>query len=147
MKPSVYTDIICALLVLLFLYTALSKLSDFDSFRGMLERSPLIGRYSVIVVWVLPVSELIVTALLLVPGWKLAGLYASLALLLLFTGYLLYILLFQSQHLPCSCGGILRKMTWKQHVVFNLFFIALCIAGIKQREKIKNTTYPSRLTA
>jgi hypothetical protein len=38
--------------------------------------------------------------------------------------------------LPCSCGGIIAKLSWKEHVVFNLFFIANSVAGIKLQRKI-----------
>jgi putative oxidoreductase len=50
--------------------------------------------------------------------------------MLLFTFYILYMLLFE-KHLPCSCGGVLKEMTWKQHLVFNLFFTAIAFTGLK----------------
>ena len=128
---SLFFEIICALLMLLFLYTALSKSSEFSSFRDTLGRAPLIGKYNFTIAWILPAIELMVTVLLFIPRWKMAGIYLSLSLLVLFTGYLAYIVLFRSHHLPCSCGGVLKKMSWQQHIVFNLLFILLCFAAIK----------------
>jgi hypothetical protein len=49
--------------------------------------------------------------------------------MLLFTGYI-FIMLKYSSYLPCSCGGVLSNMSWKQHFVFNLAFSALALAGI-----------------
>jgi hypothetical protein len=40
------------------------------------------------------------------------------------------------KNLPCSCGGIISKLSWKQHILFNLFFIMLSITGIKVQRKM-----------
>jgi hypothetical protein len=34
-----------------------------------------------------------------------------------------------SPYLPCSCGGILETMNWKEHLVFNLVFVCLAALG------------------
>jgi putative oxidoreductase len=61
---------------------------------------------------------------------RLAGFYASLALMIVFTIYTGIILLHFFRYIPCSCGGVIKKLTWKQHLVFNLFFVVLSILGI-----------------
>jgi hypothetical protein len=55
----------------------------------------------------------------------------------LFSGYTL-IILHAFSYIPCSCGGIIKRLTWRQHLVLNLFFVGLAIAGIiLQRKKTK----------
>jgi phage shock protein PspC (stress-responsive transcriptional regulator) len=48
------------------------------------------------------------------------------------TGISAYILLMliSDERLPCSCGGVLQQLSWKQHLIFNLFFLLLAVVGI-----------------
>ena len=121
-------------LIFLFAYTACSKLIDSKAFASVLERVPLIGRGAGIVAILLPLAELLIVLLLLFEKTRLIGLYASLYLLLLFTVYLVYMVL-AVPHLPCSCGGVISSMSWKQHVVFNAVFIGLTIMSIRSLKK------------
>nr|WP_233260043.1 MauE/DoxX family redox-associated membrane protein [Chitinophaga sp. S165] len=47
----------------------------------------------------------------------------------LFTGYV-YIMLKYSYDLPCSCGGIIEKLTWEQHLAVNFGVTILTIMAI-----------------
>jgi hypothetical protein len=47
----------------------------------------------------------------------------------LFTIYVGLMISF-APHLPCSCGGVIKQMSWKQHLTFNTFFTALALFGI-----------------
>lgn len=122
-------NFIAAAFIFLFTYTAMSKLMDAYEFQVILSKSPLIGEYAAIIKYVLPITELIVAGLLFLPKTKLAGLYSSLTLMLLFTGYLFYMTLFTTD-LPCSCGGVLQQLSWQQHLWFNIFFTLLAGLGI-----------------
>src|SRR5918995_453728 len=102
-------NLIAAIFIFLFTYTAFSKLIEHDLFRNTLSNSPMIGPCSGIVSFVLPITELIVAALLFFPKTKLAGLYCSFVLMLLFTAYLSYMIIF-TKDLPCSCGGVLQQL-------------------------------------
>jgi len=67
---------------------------------------------------------------------RLPGLIASFILMTLFTIYTGSVLLHFFAYVPCSCGGVIRKLSWPQHMVFNLFFVALSVLGIVlQRRK------------
>lgn len=130
-------DTISAMLLLLFLYTALSKLSDYESFRFVLSKSPLLKHYAGFIAVALPVEELLVALLLFIPPTRVTGLYISFILISLFTLYLIYMITF-TPDLPCNCGGVLKLLSWKQHIFFNLFFIVLCLAGIFLYKRNKN---------
>jgi hypothetical protein len=79
--------------------------------------------------WVVPAVELVVALMLLMGRIKVVGFYAALTLMLVFTLYLA-LMLGSDRHLPCSCGGVISWMTWKQHLVFNLFFIGVTLTGL-----------------
>lgn len=135
----IVTEIIGFLFVLLWLYAAISKLLEFNTFKAQLGKSPLLTSVAGLVALTLPLTEIGIATLLLIERTQRIGFYASLLLMALFTAYLLVILNF-SYHIPCSCGGILGSLGWKEHILFNLFFIVLAIIAIWFKSK-RNDSY------
>lgn len=131
MKRRLFVEMACGLLVLLFSYTAFSKLVDFNTFKTTLKMSPLIGDANTYIAWLLPTVECIIVGLLLIPKFQYVGLYCSLILLVILTIYLLIMIIFYSKELPCTCGGVISFMSWKQHLLFNLLVITLTITVVK----------------
>lgn len=121
--------IICYLYIFMLVYAATSKILDFENFKIQLGQSPLLSSFAGWITILVPVSEFIIAILLLIPKFRFIGLIASYFLMVLFTAYI-YIILNYSAFIPCSCGGILEKMTWKQHLVFNIIFIVFAIVAI-----------------
>ena len=126
MKKNAVVEIIVSLLVFLFVYAAVSKLLDLDKFRYQLGQSPFMTRFAPIAVWAVPLSEILISVTLIIKRSRTAGLYLSFYLMLVFSGYI-YIMLRYSPYLPCTCGGVLSSMSWKQHLTFNLFFAGLVL--------------------
>jgi hypothetical protein len=61
-------------------------------------------------------------------------------LMSLFTIYTILVLSHFYDYVPCSCGGVIRRLTWPQHLFFNLFFVALSTLGIiLQRRKVSKS--------
>ncbi|WP_435048801.1 MauE/DoxX family redox-associated membrane protein [Formosa sp. S-31] len=116
-------------LVLLFVYTALSKLINFEHFKSQLSKSPYIASFSNIILWLLPGIELLIGLTLISIKHKLLGFYSSLFALSIFTIYILTVLSF-SNYIPCSCGGVLASLSWTNHILFNLTFILFSVLGI-----------------
>jgi len=133
MKSNITIEIICFLLILLFVYAALSKLFDYSSFKYQVHLSPFVSSFSNFA-WIIPAVELMTTVLLIFNTWRMIGLFASFFMMLSFTVYITLMLVF-AKHLPCSCGGVLRILSWPQHLVFNIFFLILAIAGIVFQKK------------
>lgn len=129
MKQKVMIEIIYFLLILLFVYAGFTKIIEYDSFKIQLHNSPFLKPFAGIIVWLIPAAEFAIAVMLTVKHTRKSGLYASFALLLIFTLYIAGMLL-SHEHLPCSCGGVINTLSWKQHLMFNLFFMALSIAGI-----------------
>lgn len=115
--------------ILLFCYAGYSKRLDFENFQVQIAQSPLLSAYAGFVSYAVIVAELLIIVLLLIPRSRIAGLYASLAIMTAFTIYI-YLILNYSDFIPCSCGGILEKMGWIEHLVFNLACVVIAGAGI-----------------
>lgn len=135
-KRQVLQECISALLIMLFLYASLSKFLDFHTFIGEMNNQPLPNSWTPFLVWFIPCSEMLMCIALLFERTRLIGLYASLFFMSLFTIYSLFIVFNFFGRIPCSCGGVIKRLTWNQHIVLNLFFVALSISGIVlQRRK------------
>jgi putative oxidoreductase len=115
---------------MLFLYASVSKFLDFHTFIGEMNNQPLPNSLTPFLVWTIPSLEIIIAGALIFERTRLAGFYASLLLMTLFTIYTIVILLHFFSYIPCSCGGVIKKLTWSQHLVFNLFFVTLSVIGI-----------------
>lgn len=135
-SQKIIIEICAALLILLFAYTGLSKLMEYEVFKIQLEASPwpLLARSASVVAWALPVTELLLMVLLLIPKTRLLGFWLSLGIMIFFTLYL-SILLLSGVKLPCSCGGVIKYMPWKWHLLFNIAFVATAILGIIQTKR------------
>lgn len=129
MKKTIFLDVIVFLFVVLFLYASTSKILDFDTFSAQIGKSPLIMRYPRFIAYSVPTVEILISIVLLIPRLQIIGFFMSYTLMLLFTLYIAFILLF-SPYVPCSCGGILQSMGWTEHLVFNTAFVALAVVGI-----------------
>ncbi len=127
-------DMVVYLFIILFMYTAASKLFTISSFASTLAKSPLIGNMNYIVAWGIPILEMAISIVLIFPSFRRVGLYAALTLMVAFTIYLAYMILSDSK-LPCHCGGVISTMSWQQHVWFNMAFIALAITGLVINKK------------
>jgi hypothetical protein len=134
LRKIISAEIISSLLIILFIYTSLSKLSAYDNFTAQLSKSPFITAYANSIAWSIPTVEILISLLLVIKKTQLIGLYASFFLMSLFTAYLIIMLNF-SYHIPCSCGGVLQYLSWNGHIAFNAFFIAIAAAGVLLKEK------------
>jgi putative oxidoreductase len=129
-KKQVLIESVCALLILLFLYASISKFLDFKTFIDQMNNQPLPNSWTPFLVWGIPLLEIAISISLLFEYTRLIGLYASLILMIAFTLYTGIVLLHFFPYIPCSCGGVIRKLTWSQHLILNLFYVSLSILGI-----------------
>jgi putative oxidoreductase len=135
-KKQLIIEGIAALLILLFLYASVSKFLDFKTFTGEMRNQPLPRSWIPFLIWGIPFLEIAISGALLFEYTRLLAFYVSFILMILFTIYTAAILLHFFPRIPCSCGGVIRKLTWQQHLVLNLFFVALSALGIRlQRSK------------
>jgi putative oxidoreductase len=138
MKRKIIIEIISSLLILLFLYASVSKWLAFKLFIGEMNNQPFPNWITPFLVWSIPIIEVLIAVGLIFEKTRVSALYASFFLMLAFTIYTVAILLHAFKYIPCSCGGVIRKLTWPQHLFFNLFFVGISILGImlKKREPV-----------
>lgn len=134
MKPSAKTkalliDIVGWLYILLFVYAGASKLFDYEHFTIEIAKSPLLSAFTKVLPAAVIAIELIASILLFIPRARFYGLMVSFGLMSAFTVYIIIILNWSS-FIPCSCGGILSDLSWAEHLIFNLLFLALAISAI-----------------
>lgn len=130
--------VVCYLYILLFVYTAISKFLDFENFRIQLAQSPLLSAWAGLIAPSIIAAELFLVLLLCFRATRLTGLYFSFFMMIAFTVYI-YIILNYSDFVPCSCGGIIEKLGWTEHMIFNTGFALIALAAVVLIEKEKGT--------
>jgi uncharacterized membrane protein YphA (DoxX/SURF4 family) len=135
-KKRIIPDVAGPLLIMLFAYAAASKLMIYSKFVVQIGQSPILAGVSPYLAWLIPAVELIICLLLLLPAWRLIGFFAATILMAVFTLYIVAILTL-SPEVPCSCGGILDQMGWKSHLVFNIAFTGIALAGLLIEKRLR----------
>ena len=126
------------LYILLFVYAAVSKLLEFEDFRVQLAQSPLLSAHAGFIAPFVISAELFLVLLLCFKATRLIGLYASFFLMIAFTVYI-YLILNYSDFIPCSCGGIIEKLGWTEHMIFNISSALMALAAVVLTEKENGT--------
>lgn len=128
--------IAAVLLILLFGYTAISKIFEYNKFifQMKLAQMPMIANLAPLLGILLPILELVIVWMLYKDSLRIRGFYASFLLLLTFEIYIT-IMLLSGEKLPCTCGGIISQMGWKTHLFFNAVFMIISILPIIYKPK------------
>jgi len=130
MKKKKLFSAICFLFSGLFLYSGITKLSNVEGFRAELDDSSALVSFARTLAWAIPVAEIFLAILLLIPALRLTALILSEFIMLLFTGYLLF---FLDGSVSCACGGFIEQMGSIAHLFFNAFFLLFGLIGISQK--------------
>lgn len=142
-NKAILVELIAALFIFLFLYTAISKINSHDLFVVTLKESSLLKNYSGLIAWLVPATELLLSALLFIPKMRLQGLLLTGLFMLALTCYV-GIMIIGVEKLPCSCGGIISKLSWGEHLVLNASLTAIAFAGWQIEKRNKNIVATSR---
>lgn len=118
-------DLAVALLVLLFTYTGVSKWLDLPTFASTLYNQPFPFWLAPILARVIPSIEILTALLLLFTHSQRIGLRIALILLVTFSLYTGAVLLHFFHKIPCTCGGIFRYLSWKQHLLVNIGLVLI----------------------
>lgn len=130
-------QVIVSMLTLLWIYAAISKLGNLHETILQMQKQPLPMWSATVLAIGIPIVELGIAGLLNVRKTRRWALLGSTGLLCLFSLYLLYVLQLDKSHIPCSCGGVLQQLGWEQHLWFNLFWLAVCMVGIRLHWKLE----------
>lgn len=129
MKTSI-VQVISAAFILLWVYTAGSKLTDFQAYQQQMSLQVFSPGVTVVLLYLIPFLEIIAAILLLIKKTNKLGLALSLLLMSIFTGYIILIISGYFPKVPCSCGGVIKAMSWKAHLIFNIFFISAAMLSL-----------------
>lgn len=140
MKKELLINVIAYLFVILFVYTALSKWFLYSVYVSDLQRSPELGPFAGPISIIIPASELIVAGFLLFKRTQLLGFYGALLLMICFTLYVTYVLAMTTRR-PCTCGGIIRELSWPNHLILNIILTFLALVGVLLTKRlVKNNS-------
>ena len=129
------SQVISATFILLWVYTAGSKLINFGTYRLEMQHQVFNAEISAMLIYIVPAFELLAVLLLLFERTNKMGLMLSLLLIAAFTGYIFLITIGYFPKVPCSCGGVIRSLGWKGHLLFNLIFLILAIFALNIKIK------------
>jgi uncharacterized membrane protein YphA (DoxX/SURF4 family) len=132
-------ELIIYLLALLFLYTAFSKLVDMRHFVRAIHNQPFPRIVDPILIVGVPIIEIIAGIALLRMKSRTFGLYLSMILMLAFSIYVGLAVFHVFNRVPCGCAGVFQAMSWPTHLIFNLMYLGLAIAGLIIESKEGNT--------
>jgi len=124
------------LLILLWSSTGLSKILEFAEFKQQL--ITILGEdMAKPVSIVIPSLELI--AAMTIPFGKTGtlGLYLSLILMTTFTAYVILVITGYFGPAPCTCGGIITALSWKQHLIVNIILLLIVLYSFFNLQKRK----------
>lgn len=129
--------------ILLFCYASVSKIMDFENFQVQIAQSHIFSSVAGLISYGVLIVELLVCILLIIERTRIIGLYSSFFLMVSFTIYI-YVILNYSENVPCSCGGILEKMGWRTHLIFNFATVlissfAILAYAVQRGKKIITT--------
>lgn len=113
------------ILVILFVYTGMSKLIGHQKFLDQLSQVPVLQSIDLFVSFAIPLLEIVIAFALAFYKTELKGWWLSAILMSLFTLYVALMIAF-ADHLPCSCGGIIAALNWKHHLLLNAVLAILC---------------------
>ncbi|WP_316748949.1 MauE/DoxX family redox-associated membrane protein [Pedobacter gandavensis] len=130
-------DAVAYIFIALFIYTATDKFMTMDVFIKFISRLDMMHSVGKYVAWLIPITEVVISILLMVPITRRKGLIASGILMTVFTLYLIYMKIF-IEVVPCHCGGVISSLTWMQHIWFNIIFIVLAGIAISFSNKRAN---------
>lgn len=122
-------EVIVAILLVVWLYTGISKLIEWRSFSIQMHQSPVFYGYARVATFAGPILEILLAGLLIFKKSRKFGMIGSFILMSFFSWYVWW-LMTHLPNLPCSCGGIVSFLSWPQHLALNVFLSLISLIGI-----------------
>ncbi|WP_051315834.1 MauE/DoxX family redox-associated membrane protein [Algoriphagus vanfongensis] len=122
--------VISTILIVLFAYTGLDKLIDFEESRKAFHNQTFPAELAEALAYAVPITELFIALLLLFSVTRWWGFLSSILLLTVFTTYVGLIWVGAFPRVPCNCAGILESLGWSAHFILNSVCILLAIGGL-----------------
>lgn len=123
-------EVIGGCFIALFLFAGILKWIEMGKFTGQMERMPFWDWAAPLVAYGLPTTLLMLAVLFIAHKYLRFAFILSTSIMLAISIFIILILTKAfGPGYPCSCAGILG-MSWKEHLWFNLAFVAIGITAI-----------------
>ncbi|MCZ2336998.1 MAG: hypothetical protein LC127_02145 [Chitinophagales bacterium] len=121
--------VISIFFAILFSYAAMSKSLDFKNFAEKLAQSLGLQGSGETVAYLIIALTTMTVLMLCYRTFRFWGLLLAFGMLTVVTAYNGFILM-DSKNLPCTCIGLVEKMTWKDNLVLNAGLMITSLIGI-----------------
>lgn len=125
----VIKDVFQWILFLFWVLIASSKLVNFQDFRLEMLNQVFPREWVWFLLVFIPLTSLVAAWLVFRDQTLKAGFILSTILMVLYTGYVGLVLMRFFDRVPCSCGGVIKDLSWEEHFYFNLIFTAVAVIG------------------
>jgi len=127
MPQRIIVQIATLLLVFVLVYTGLTKWINFSHYSRSMLSQPLPSGWLNILIYVIPIVEIIAALLLIPQHTRQLGLWITSILMMSFTAYVWYIKFSSWENTTCPCGGLFSQLTWNQHAWVNSLLTIIAI--------------------
>lgn len=126
------------ILMTLWIVIGSKKIFAYGEFRQAMLEQLFSDDLGMFLSYTLPVIEVCTGLLFIFDKTRIYGLWLSIVLMALFSGYVILALLNTWGAIPCGC--VLEfKISWHAHLWINGFITSLCIAGLILEKNIKSS--------
>lgn len=122
--------LITGVLILLWAYASFSKLFGLHKFKQAMMTQVFPRWVGKILLYAIPLIEIGLVVLLIIPETRLFGMYSSLFLMILFTLYVGGAVFQVYDRHPCACGGLFRRLGWYKHFKVNIMLTLIALIGV-----------------
>lgn len=127
---SLLQHVLVSMFVGLFTYAGCSKLLNLATFENSLHNLEHVANYASLLKWLVPLLEISIAFLIVLPSVRKTGLIISVVYLALLTALLSYLIAF-AYNLPCTCMGLFKSLRWNQQLALNIFLLSTCAFSIR----------------
>jgi uncharacterized membrane protein YphA (DoxX/SURF4 family) len=122
-------DLICFVLVLNYFYEGVQKLAYLDVYGFWITHAPVIRKFGSILKYAIPISEIVIAVLLLMPKFRKAAFIASIFMQIGFILWVMSVYLFTG-YLFWPYHALWDNPTWMQKMVYGLMLAWMALTGI-----------------
>lgn len=130
MNPHPFIILVTGLLIILWAYSSFSKLYELKKFKHAMLSQVFPKWIGKILIYLVPLSEIIMIILLLITNTRLIGMYASFFIMLAFTIYVGAAVMGLYARRPCACGGLFSRLGWNKHLKVNIVLTLIALVGV-----------------
>jgi uncharacterized membrane protein YphA (DoxX/SURF4 family) len=121
--------LITGILTFLWAYSSFTKLTNLKQFKHAMLTQVFPRWIGKILVFLVPIVEITLMVLLIIPFTRLIGMYSSLFTLLAFTIYVGGAVFKIYDRTPCACGGLFNRLGWYKHFKLNIILTIIAFTG------------------